>query len=83
MGAEMQHGELTADRARRWCAVCRHDHGWLYPCEHYDAATLAEILEKESAVRMNLSDPAWCQRQIDNGCPPEGIAIFRFFAGLE
>lgn len=39
----MKHGELTSDRAGRWCKVHKGEHGFLYPCEHYDKIVLNEV----------------------------------------
>lgn len=68
--------------SNRYCATCGHDHGPLYICEHYPAELQEEILRADHQWRKNLMDPAWCQKQIDNGLPPEGIVIFRALAGV-
>lgn len=59
------------------------EHGTLYPCPMYDQATLDAIAESTAQHIANLRDPAWCQKQVDDGLPPEGIAIFRALAGLD
>ena len=77
-----RHGKVELGGTLRHCWL--HDvHGYLYPCNRYSVATHAEILEQESALRARLDDPKWCEEQVRRGLPPEGIAIFRFFAGLD
>ena len=78
-----EHGKLDEERYLRWCDACGHHHGPLYPCEHYSTELLLSIEHETLEVQKNLSDPVWCKAQIENGLPPEGIFIFRLFAGLE
>jgi len=79
----INHGEITSDRCRRWCAVCNAEHGILYPCEYYSEATLAEIKKHTDIFVGQLCDSEWRASQIVKGTPPEVIDIMRFFAGLE
>lgn len=66
----------------RWCAGCNANHGPLYDCENYPPAVRAEIAEADARMRAALSDPVWCAKRIENGLPPIGIEIFKFFAGI-
>lgn len=69
--------------SNRYCHVCGYDHGPLYICEHYSDELKAEIARADAEWCAKLMDPVWCQEQIDKGLlPPEGITIFRWFAGL-
>jgi hypothetical protein len=77
-----EHGKINPKSRGRWCAGCGQEHGSLYDCDKYDADTLAEIAALNERYLANLRDPAWCEKQVANGVPPEGIAIFRVLAGL-
>ena len=66
----------------RHCAV----HGWhgsLYTCLAYPEAVRQEIEAADQRYRANLADPAWQQRQLNNGVPPVVLVVFRALAGVE
>lgn len=65
-----------------WCETCKHSHGPLYICEHYSSELKEELRIKNEQYMTNLRDPKWIQTQLDNGIPPEGIAIFKALAGV-
>jgi len=67
----------------RWCAVHNQYHGSLYKCPFYSKETLDEIARETSIWGRNLKDPDYIQKLIQQGVPPEGIAILKFFAGTE
>ena len=64
-----------------WCPTCEHHHGPLYICEHYPQEVKDHLQAKSDGFRRNLRDPAWIQRQLDNGISPEVIVIFGAFMG--
>ena len=76
----MKHGELNKD-GFRFCKYHKQ-HGPLYPCPKYSKKVLKKITLQSEAYVNNLQDPIWCNKQIENGLPPEGIMIFRILAGL-
>lgn len=39
----MKHGELTKDGSGRFCKVHGREHGFLFPCEHYNKVVLKEV----------------------------------------
>lgn len=80
----MKPGEMgTAENSHsRWC----EEHGWHgsgYACQSYPPDVLAMIQAQNQTFKKNLADPAWLQRQLDNGVPAEVIAIYKTFAGVE
>lgn len=77
---DFRNGELHG-MSLRWCSGCNMDHAPLYPCESYPPEILAKIAEGDRQLRRALNDPEWCAKQIENGLPPIGIEIFKFFAG--
>ena len=83
MAEQMEHGKLYQNGRVRWCGPCKEYHGPLYPCDHYSTALLLTIDQEIEQMQINLSDPAWCKAQVNQGMPPEGIHIFRLFAGLD
>ena len=52
----MDHGGLGKAELRgcRWCEKHHHYHGYLYPCEFYDAATLDQIREEDELFHAAL-----------------------------
>ena len=66
----------------RWCKVCNRYHGILYLCEKYPEKIKEKIKHQNDKHMENLRNPKWCQKQIDQGLPPEGIVIFRALANL-
>lgn len=74
-----EHGRSNGVGGRH-CDV-HGEHGSLYPCEEYDAATLEEIAEQDRRYRAAVNDPGWIKRQLYKGIRPEAIAIFQMFAG--
>lgn len=40
----MKHGELSKDGSGRWCNVHNREHGFLFPCEHYNKVVLNEVI---------------------------------------
>lgn len=64
------------------CESCGCEHGPLYICPSYSPERKAEIQAKVERYRANLQDPAWIQRQYDNGVTPEAIAVFKALAGV-
>ena len=66
----------------RWCKVCKHAHGYLYPCQHYSEDTLNEIKVLSEKDRYNWSNPDYIKKKIEEGMPIEGVIIMQMFAGL-
>ena len=78
----MKNGQLIKEKNLRYCK--KHEgHGILYPCKYYPKDVLEDIRNQSKKLTENLQNPTWCYKQIKNGCPPIGIDIFRFFAGIE
>jgi hypothetical protein len=65
----------------RWCESCQFEHGPHYECPSYPEEIKAEIRAQSEQFRTNLADPAWIQKELENGTPPEVIAIMRAFGG--
>ena len=66
----------------RFCESCKRDHGPLYVCDSYSVDLRKQIESKSRKWKENLSDPEWVQSKIDEGFPPEVIAINKMFAGF-
>jgi len=80
-----KHGEYIKDGEwshSRWCEVCNHYHGNLYPCPNYPPELLQELELGRKALVSSLSDQAWIKQQIEKGIPPEAILIMRALAGM-
>ena len=80
-----KHGEYIKEGEwsnSRWCEICNHYHGHLYPCPNYSPELLKEIESDHKTLVANLSDETWIKQQVENGIPPEAIVIMRVFAGL-
>jgi hypothetical protein len=80
--ARMKDGEVVPGIPPvRWCSGCNRHHGVLYICEHYPEDIKVMLREEGEQFRKNVHDPAWIQRQIDNGASPQAVAIMQVFAG--
>jgi len=81
----MINGEMGTGEHQhsRWCEGCNQYHGPLYLCEKYPGDIKKHIQLQNDEYITNLRNPAWCQKQMDNGLPAVGVMIFRTLAGLD
>lgn len=73
---------IIPDDETNYCESCEHGHGPLYICESYPAERKRKLRRDTVEYIRSLNDSGWVQKQIDNGVPPEAIAILRAMAGL-
>ncbi len=49
------HGVFVQGKGRQ-CQVCKHWHGFLYQCEHYNSKIITEIIDAELNFELGVQE---------------------------